>query len=131
MPVEVEHIFPVIKRTGTVENSEVSMVEDGSSQALKMMDGLQLRVRSKGDVKSGELIVGNQAMPDDPERILSVTKYPNPTASSGIKMDVRNPIMFSQPEMVEVTSPLYSDRLRIQYRQNRPSPYDKPFHHPV
>lgn len=124
MPVEIEHTFIVFKpRIGSEETSEVLKIDAGPFQALKIMDGLQLNVKSNEEVRAGELFVGNQQFPEDPEKIISITKYPHPTASSGIKVDVRNPIKFSGAEVVEVTSPMYTDRLRFQYTTRPSSSY--------
>ena len=116
MPVEIEHIFkPVGKKE---ETSEVTRINPGPYQTLKIMAGLRLDLKCTEAENGGELNVGNRDLPQD---WLLVKKYPNRTAQLGAVQDVHSPIIFSGEEVIEVTSKMYDGRIKIYHLRPRPS----------
>ncbi len=117
MSVEVEHIFPVPGKKG-VETAEVTKINPGPSQDIEHMSALQINVLCDAEDKSGELSINNKTLPED---LVSVTRYPLASSIEGIPLDFRQQIRFSLREVIEITSKMYSDRLRISHRSQRPT----------
>lgn len=117
MVVEIEHTFKVPGQDK--ETAEISKINPGPSEALSFMPALQINVKCDSEDNNGELFLGNQTLPED---WVSVLKYPYASSTDGIKVDHHLPIKFSGQEVLEVTSNMYSDRIKVTHKRSRTNP---------